>query len=199
MKLLFDTDAFCKLGIANLLQNVAQVFGATLQECGRLYALPFMLRKGALRKRYGESTCDALIPIANAMPAFPDASVSWLEKVTGVVDIDPGEAQVFALAAEHGQPFVSGDKRALKALKGINEFIPALDGQVVTMEAVLLALCGSMGQSHVRERVSPLIGLDRMVALCFSPSNPNPTEALSSYFRDLQATLVPLQLWKPRG
>ncbi len=36
MKLLFDTDAFCKLGIASLLEDVAHIFGATLQECGRL-------------------------------------------------------------------------------------------------------------------------------------------------------------------
>lgn len=50
MKLLFDTDAFCKIGIANLLPDVAQLFGAELQECSRLYALPFMLRKGSLER-----------------------------------------------------------------------------------------------------------------------------------------------------
>jgi hypothetical protein len=199
MKLLFDTDAFCKLGIANLLHDVAQIFGTTLQECGRLYTLPFMLRKGTLRRLYGGRTCDALISVVNGIPAFPEASIIWLEKVTGVVDIDPGEAQIFSLAAEHAQSFVSNDKRALKALKDINEFLPALQGRVVTLEAVLLALCDSMGQNHVRQRVSPLIGLDRMVGICFSPDNPSPTEALGSYFRDLQATLAPLQLWNPRG
>lgn len=199
MKLLFDTDAFCKLGISNLLHDVAQIFGATLQECGRLYALPFMLRKGALRKLYGGSASDALLSVVNAMPAFPDASITWLEKITGVVDIDPGEAQVVSLAAEHAWPFVSGDKRALKALKDINEFVPVLQGRVVTLEAILLALCDTMGQDHVRQRVLPLIGLDGMIAICFSPGNPSPTDALSSYFRDLQATLTPLQLWNPRG
>ncbi|HQR41791.1 MAG TPA: hypothetical protein PLX97_03885 [Gemmatales bacterium] len=199
MKLLFDTDAFCKLGTANLLHDAAQIFSATLQECGRLYALPFMLRKGALRKLYGGPTCDALISVTNAMPAFPDANVTWLEKVTGVVGIDPGEAQIFALAAELAQPLVAGDKRALETLKGINEFVPVLQSRVVTLEAVLLALCDSMGEDQVRKRVSPLIGLDRMMAVCFSPDNPSPTDALSSYFRDLQATLMPLQLWKPRG
>lgn len=199
MKLLFDTDAFCKLGIANLLHDVAQIFGATLQECGRLYALPYMLRKGALRKLYGGPTCDALISVVNKMPAFPDTSVTWLEKVTGVVDIDPGEAQIFALAAELAQPFVSGDKRALKALKDINEFVPALHGRVITLEAVLLTLCDTMGQDHMRQRVLPLIGLDRMIAVCFASDNPSPTDALSSYYRNLQATLTPLQLWNPRG
>ena len=199
MKLLFDTDAFCKLGIANLLHNVAQIFGTTLQECGRLYALPFMLRKGRLPRLYGVHACDKLIPVADAMPAIPDASITWLEKVTGIVDIDPGEAQIYALAAEHAQPFVSGDKRALKALKGINEFVSALQCRVVTLEALSLALCDSMGQDHVRQRVLPLIHMDRMIAVCFSPDNPSPTDALSSYFRDLQATLAPLQLWNPRG
>ena len=118
MKLLFDTDAFCKLGIASLLQDVAQIFGAQLQECGRLYALPFMLRKGRLRSLFGGPACDALIPVADVIPVMPDPSVAWLEKLTGIEAIDPGEAQIFAVAAEHAQPFLSGGKRALNPING---------------------------------------------------------------------------------
>jgi len=199
MKLLFDTDAFCKLGIASLLQDVAQIFGAQLQECGRLYALPFMLRKGRLRSLFGGPACDALIPVADVIPVMPDPSVAWLEKLTGIEAIDPGEAQIFAVAAEHAHPFLSGDKRALKALKGIGEFVPAIEARVVTMEAVLLALCDIIGQEKMRQRVAPLIAVDQMVAVCFSQSNPSPSDAIGSYFRDVQAKLAPLQLWNPRG
>ena len=199
MKLLFDTDAFCKLGIASLLQDVAQIFGAQLQECGRLYALPFMLRKGRLRSLFEGPACDALIPVVDVIPVMPDPSVAWLEKLTGIETIDPGEAQIFAVAAEHARPFLSGDKRALNALKSIDEFIPAIEARVVTMEAVLLALCDIIGQEQMRQRVAPLIAVDQMVAVCFSQSNPSPSDAIASYFRDVQAKLAPLHLWNPRG
>lgn len=197
MKLLFDTDAFCKIGIANLLPDVAELFGATLQECRRLYALPFMMRKGSLRKMYGESACDRLLPLANLVPVMPDSSVTWLEKVAGVEVIDPGEAQVFAVAAEYAKPFLSGDKRALNGLKSIGEFVPAVGGRVVTMEAVFLALCDRIGQDEIRRRVAPLLAMDQMVAVCFSDTNPCPSVALGSYLMDLQAKLSPLQLWNP--
>ncbi len=199
MKLLFDTDAFCKLGIASLLQDVAQIFGAQLQECGRLYALPFMLRKGRLRSLFGGPACDALIPVANALPVMPDPSVAWLEKLTAIEAIDPGEAQVFAVAAERGHPFLSGDKRALIALKIIDDIITVLDGRVVILEAILLALCDRLGQEEMRRRVAPLAAVDRMVAVCFSSGNPDPSTALMSYYRALEMELAPLKLWDPRG
>jgi hypothetical protein len=199
MKLLFDTDAFCKLGIASLLQDVAQIFGAQLQECGRLYALPFMLRKGRLRSLFGGSACDALIPVADVIPVMPDPSVAWLEKLTAIEAIDPGEAQVFSVAAERGHPLLSGDKRALIALKNIGDFITVLDGRVVILEAVLLALCDRLGQEEMRLRVAPLAAVDRMVAVCFSSGNPDPSTALMSYYQALEGELVPLRLWNPRG
>ena len=109
MKLLVDTDAFCKLGVAGLVKEAAQIFSAGLQECGRLPALPYMLRKGRLRKLYGGQAFDALIPIADAMPAMPQPSSTWLDKLTPLDAIDPGEAQIFATAAETGLPARSCD------------------------------------------------------------------------------------------
>ena len=199
MKLLFDTDAFCKLGIAGLLQDVAQVFGVKLQECGRLYALPFMLRKGRLRNLFGGPACDALIPVANTIAVMPDPSVVWIEKLMGVEAIDPGEAQIFSVAAERGYPFLSGDKRALRALKGIGDFIPVLNGRVVVIEAILLALCDGLGQEEVGQRMVPLAAVDRMVEVCFSSGNRDPSTALLSYFRAFEDQLAPLRLWNPRG
>lgn len=199
MKLLVDTDVFCKLGISSLLEDAAHIFGTSLQECGRLPALPFMLRRGRLRKLFGALACEALIPVADSMLEMPQPSVIWLEKLTAIEAIDPGEAQIFAMAAEQGQRFLSGDKRALNALKGVDAFIPALDGRVVVMEAVLLALCDRIGPEEIRQRVAPLIAVDRTVAVCFSSENPNPLEALISYFEDIKTKLAPLQLWNPRG
>lgn len=46
MNLLVDTDAFCKLGAAGLIEGATGVFGARLPDCGRPPALPHMLRRG---------------------------------------------------------------------------------------------------------------------------------------------------------
>jgi hypothetical protein len=199
MKLLIDTDVFCKLGIAGLLEDTARLFDAQLQECGRLPALPYMLQRGSLSKLYGEAACNALIPVANAIPVVPKPNITWLDRLTAVEAIGPGEAEIFAVAAELGKLFLSGDKRALRALKSIKEFIPVLANRIVALESVLLALCDRLGQEEMRQRVAPLAAVDRMVEVCFSSGNPDPSTALMSYYRALEMELAPLKLWNPRG
>ncbi len=68
MRLLVDTDAFCKLAVGGVLHDAIALLGADLSECGRLPALPHMLRRGGLRKKFGPKACDALLPVANEVP-----------------------------------------------------------------------------------------------------------------------------------
>lgn len=198
MKLLVDTDAFCKLGVAGFLQDAAHIFRAGLQECGRLPALPHMLRKGRLRNLYGAEACDALIRVADAMPVVHQPSVTWLDKLTPVDTIDPGEAQIFAAAAELGLIVVSADKRALRAVKNVQGFADALAGRIAVLEAVLLALCDQLGHEEVRQKIAPLAALDKVLKVCFSHGNPDPGATLLSYHRTLEADVEPLVLWDPR-
>jgi hypothetical protein len=198
MKLLVDTDAFCKLGVATLLEETARIFRAGLQECGRLPALLFMLAKGRLRKLYGAQACDSLIPVAGAMAVIPQVSSIWLDKLTGLDAIDPGEAQIFAAAAESRLIVVSNDKRALRALKDVEGFPGALTGRIVVLEAVLVALCRQLGDNEVRRRIAPLVEVDTVVKICFSHDNPHPREALLSYYKTLATEVGPLVLWDPQ-
>jgi hypothetical protein len=198
MKLLVDTDAFCKLGVAGLVKEAAQIFSAGLQECGRLPALPYMLRKGRLRKLYGGQACDALIPISDAMPAMPQPSSTWLDKFTPLDAIDPGEAQIFATAAETGLIVISNDKRALRSLKDVDGFPDALAGRIVIMEAILVVLCHQLGDDEVRRHIAPLTVSDTVVKICFSHQNRDPREALMSYYRTLVTEVRPLVLWDPQ-
>lgn len=199
MKLLVDTDVFCKLGIARLLEDAARIFGARLQECGRLPALPFMLQRGSLRKLYGGAACDALVPVASAIPVMPQPNITWLDRLTAIEAIGPGEAQIFAVAAESGQMFLSGDKRALRALKAVEDFVPVLAEHVVVLESIMLALCDRFGHEEIRQRIAPLATTDRMFEVCFSSGNPDPSAALLSYYKALESELAPLKLWNPRG
>lgn len=197
MNLLVDTDAFCKLGVAGLIEDAAGVFGARLPDCGRLPALPHMLRRGAIVKRYGRNACDALILHAETMPALPRPGAAALDLLAANDAIDPGEAQLFAAAAELGIPVISGDKRAMRALKHVREIHAPLARRLVTLEAILLKLCERLGLEDVRRRVGPLAMHDRAVKACFSPGNPDPRDGLRSYNGSLVAEVHPLLLWDP--
>ncbi len=198
MRILIDTDLFCKLGVTSLLQDGVRLLDGTIEECARLPALPYMLRRGSLRKRYGSHTCEALVTLADRIPALPPAGTEWLDQLTPLLDINAGEAQLFAAAAEKSLMVMTGDNRALRALKTVNAFATALAGRIVVLEALLLALCDDLGHDEVQRRVAPLVPIDKAIGIWFSPRNPNPREALVSYYRTIVADLEPLVLWSPR-
>jgi len=197
MNLLVDTDAFCKLGVARLLDDAAGVFGARLSDTGRLPALPYMLRKGGLVKRYGRRTCGALIAHAEAMPVHPQPGSAALDPLTFNEGIDPGEAQLFAAAAEFDFMIITGDKRAIRALKPVKETHAPLAGRIVTLEAILLKLCEQLGLKDLRHRVGPLTAHDKTVGVCFSPGSSDPRVGLRSYHESLATEVDPLLLWSP--
>ena len=197
MRLLFDTDLFCKLGIAGLLPDAAHRIGGDMGNCERLPALPHMLRRGRLRQKLGAAACDALLPIAEQMSVLGQASTTWLEQLQAVEEIDPGEAQIFAAAAEHGAMVISGDKRAMRAIKNIEPFPRALNRRIVVFETVLIALCQGLGIEETRRRVQCLLGIDQVVKICFSNPGTDPQECLRSYFDNLSNELDPLVLWSP--
>jgi hypothetical protein len=197
---LVDSDIFCKLGVAGLLEPALALFGVGIADCFRLPALPNMLRRGAINKTYGSAACDALVPIAMSMQVAPPASTAWLDPLIGIPKIDPGEAQLFACAAAGSLLIVTGDKKALVALAAVGGFADALAGRIVTLEALLLTLCDRLGVEAVRAAVQPLLSVavgERTVKICFSPANLDPQEALVSYFNALKSEVRPLLLWEP--
>lgn len=198
MRVLIDTDAFCKLAACGLLVEAVHMLGADVTECGRLPALPYMLRNGRLRKKFGTEICDALIPVAESMPVLIAPNDIWIEKLTPVESIDPGEAQIFSAAADGRLFAVSGDKRALRALKDVAGLAEALSGRIVVLEAILLSLCNHLGPEAVRQRVQVLTALDKVVEVCFSTGIADPRGGLLSYFESLDDDVRPLVLWDPR-
>lgn len=195
MRLLVDSDAFCKLAASGLLSDAAALFHAELGDCGRLPALPHMLRRGRLHRRYGATACDGLILLAESMPPVVDPPNFWLEQLAHIPDIDPGEAILFATAVDLRVPVVTGDIRSLRALKSLDEFREALKGQIAVLEATLLALCGRLGAAEVRARVASVPPVDTVMQICFSSGVEEPEVALRSYFGDRKTDLAPLVLW----
>ncbi len=196
MRLLLDSDVFCKLGIGNLLDDALIVLGAGIGDCGRLPALPYMLRKGRLPNAYGVNACVGLVAVAKKMKPIPAPTATWLDRLTSVQRIDPGEAQLFALAAQDSLIVITGDKRALLALKDVEGYPDALAGRIVVMEAVLLAVCDQLGPAEVRRRLGSLTISDATLKVCFSSSNQDPRIGLESYYRSLVDEVRPLRLWE---
>jgi len=196
MRLLVDSDVFCKLGVGNLLSDALAIFGTSVSDCGGLPALPHMLRKGKLIKVYGAEACANLVPLAEKLQTIPAPDTTWLDRLTPVPAIDPGEAQLFAIAAQHSLSLITGDKRALRALKDINGYAEALAGRIIVLEAILLSLCDRLGHDEVRRRLGPLT-TDKTLQICFSEGNPDPRIPLASYYRSLVTEVYPLLLWEP--
>ncbi|MDZ7761691.1 MAG: hypothetical protein U5L00_15720 [Desulfovermiculus sp.] len=197
MKLLIDTDAFCKLAVCGLLKEIVHLLGVSWSECCRLPALPYMLRRGRLRKKFGDEQCELMLPIAESIFPVPEPSDAWLEKLIPIVAIDPGEAQLFAAAAQFEIMVLTGDKRALAALKDIAGFPTAIKGCVITLEAALIFLCNHMGPDEIRDHLQPVMEKDQVIRICFSNPGSDPLKCLSSYYDDLAGGLAPLVLWSP--
>lgn len=197
MPALIDTDLFCELGIANLLPDAARVLGCSLADCARLPALPHMLRRGRLPARYGAEACARLLPVAEEMAVAPDPHGPWFDRLASVEDIDPGEAQLLAAAANGGFVVMTGDERALRAVRLVEGFAEAVAGRVVTRVGILLALCNDLGPHKVRLAVSGLMATNKTIGVCFSDASEDPREGLSSYHRSAVEELSPLVLWDP--
>lgn len=129
------------------------------------------------------------------MPPVLHDAASWLDELTPIPAIDPGEAILFATAADLRVPVVTGDVRSLRALKSLDRFPEALEGRIAVLEAILLALCGQIGTAKVRSRVESAPQVDTVMRICFSPGVEEPESALRSYFRDRKRELAPLVLW----
>lgn len=142
---------------------------------------------------------DMLLALATEFPKMPVASTEWLDKFVGVSDIDPGEAQIYALAAEKELRVLTGDKRALKAVGSLSEVSAKLDGNVVTIEAVLLGLSNSNhgSDAELRERGSVLGTYDHMARAVFASASSSLDDALDSYFRSVEREAQPMRLWRP--
>ena len=196
MNVLVDSDVFCKLALANLLEPALEILGYNLRACRLLPALTHMLKRGRLVEAYGPKCCAKLESIARVVSTLTAPQSKWLDCLAPLPEIDPGEAQLFAKAADDGLTVMTGDKKAVQALKTVPDLAAALCGRVVVLEAILSSLCLYLGVNEVRRSIVPLMNHDIMLRVCFSKVNPSPTTALASYFSDLSDSARPLVLWK---
>ena len=181
-----------------MLDEVLALLGVNRTQCAVLPALPYMLERGRLRKKYGDFKSDRLRKLADEFPVAPNSSSKWLDELSAESSIDPGEAQLFALAAEHEIRILTGDKRALEALAKVSDIHPHLSGNVVTLESVLTGLHEQLPETQLRQKGKVLGQHDQMAKAVFGSTASDLGEALNSYLRDVESRTQPLRLWRHR-
>jgi hypothetical protein len=155
-----------------------------------------MLRGGTIFKKYGQHACGSMMPSAMSIEAIPNADPEVLEKMRDLTSVNVGEAQLVALAVSNGDFVLTGDKNSLKALKDVGDIARAVNGRIVILETILLAMCDVLGPERLRERIQPLRDHDLVVGVCFTEATSDPRGALRSYVDSIKAELAPLVLWE---
>ena len=197
MKVLVDTDAFCKLASCGLLAPALQALGCSMADARRLGALPFMVRRGSLARQLGADLAAKILKEVEQVPVAPEAPAAWLQLILDAeADIDPGEAQLLAVAADTpGCLLITGDKRALRCVHLVPGLAGALSGRVVTLEALMSHLCSRTTLMQVKHQIQPVLFLDASLKACFSSTDS--LEGLANYQEDLAREVTGGLLWEP--
>lgn len=199
MNLACDTDYLTKVEHWDLAPDALAVFGKTREESYRLPAAVHQLRRGRLMKRFAGDASRMIANIEKYKVFSDDAPAEWLNKMTGVEAIDPGEAEFLARVAD-GETLIlaTGDKRCLQQICNVDGLTAAIARRVVTLDGMLLHLCETKGVGYVRELVTPKAHADGTALLVFSPyaSDESVTEGLRSFHSSLLRD-TGLTLWSP--
>ncbi len=202
--LLADSDAAILLAASGLFGQLLGTLDLDLAHARRLDALPHMLRKGRMRRKYGEfvetilAWCESVAPIDDAVA---DCEIRQLLVRD---NIDPGEASLFALLFENpGYLLTTADKRSLRELASSEDLQVvrrSLAGRVICLEAAIEILVGKLGIRRVAEAFTPLRPYNRTLGVFFSRGEETREadclEALHSYIQELTLDVGPNFLFR---
>lgn len=169
MRLLVDNDAFRKLGAGNVFLPLLDLLGVTLADCRRLESLISQMTRGAHARDLGPERAARLRELAVRMTKIPQAPADWTQRIIGVEEarINDGEARLLALAVVTPDVLVlTGDKKAVSAIRDVPGLAKAIAGRVICLEAALLALCEEHGVEWVRARCEGALELDGAMRNC---------------------------------
>lgn len=198
-KLLIDNDAFVLFAGAGMLDAVLQLLGFAPADVLRLPSLPSMLGRGRAFKDYppdvkqrAQIACERFATV----DAKPDAKL--LQALVGVQNIDDTDAVLYALLAENPNwMFLSGDKRAMKALCNeptIAHVRDAVRGRVVCIEMVVDQLVRAATAAAICEAFKPLRPVSRTLSVVLSDGNAADHAqcliATTSYYADIKSDLT---------
>lgn len=150
--LLIDTDMLVLLAGSGTLGDVLQSLGFEPQQSRRLAAATRQFQHGRVFKdNYRATVLQAALRTAHAITPLTErpANPAVFDALALISGIDLGEAELFALLAEHDGYFLTtGDNRALVALatrKEVSELRQRVAGRLICLESVLKLLVDRNG------------------------------------------------------
>ena len=194
--LFLDSDLFVLHAGAGLLPALIQATGSNLNRARRLHPLPYMLQKGALAARYPQGLRERAAAWCSRITAVEDApSPGSLEPLLGVAAIEPGEALLFALAAETPRSLMAtGDRRAccaLAAASGLAEIRALLRHKLICLESALALLLREVGFPHLAAALTLVRDYNQTLRVLLPQGELTDEgafrEGLASYLRDVSA------------
>lgn len=205
MKLLVDVDALAKLAHWRILDDLPTFTGVPLSECATLTSARFRAER-AVKKPDGrvfystEAATAALRAIDGMMrPLSPETQ--HLPTLQGISGIDAGEAVLLSALSAGGARLLTGDKRALKALAGLDSPQRApFAGKIIVIEQVLVVALARHGIGWLRERVCPYKQIDKAIGNAMGSqcdaSQDSVREGLESYIKELELAAIPTLISK---
>jgi hypothetical protein len=127
-----------------------------------------------------------------------------LDRFLALEGIDPGEAMLFALAAEtEGAVVATGDKRACVALASATpSLLPRLGGKILCLEPALELLLDAAGFATLAPALARVREHNATLRVLLPQGEATPEHSfrsgLDSYLRDLRSRVGGL-LYSPRG
>lgn len=205
MKLAIDNDFFCKTALLGLADRILSTFETSAADCVLLPSLAPQLRS---RKRSSkvfrayESDAEVLLTETARFGEMDARAVDsqWLDKLTSVDGIDPGEAQLLAyVASTNAVLLATHDKVCLRAIPEVEGLVDAMAGRVVIVETALLHLCETQGFAEVHEHVQQHLARTKDTAIrsCFGGRVESVRDGLNSYIDAIQRETSPKIFWTP--
>jgi hypothetical protein len=201
-RLLVDNDAFIVLSGAGLLEKAVARLGFEMDAVFCLPALPFVLgRSRRIQQNYppdvvtrARISCDNVAYLNER-----EHTEGVLDELTSVSGIDPGEAVIFAIAAEDPDSvLLTGDKVSLRALgtaARAHKTRTALSGRVICLEYVYRLLVEADGPTELADAFAILKPTNASLRIFFSEGNRSDHAAcllaIQKYYEDLSVEVGP--------
>ncbi|MHB1371224.1 MAG: hypothetical protein ACYCW7_13635 [Pseudomonadaceae bacterium] len=194
--LVVDVDAVSKLAHWNILPLLPELTGYGWHGIGTVSSLIHRARR-AISAPDGKlfHTSDAAIVVVDVISLMGANLGVPSDEVLGVLSasnrIDAGEAVLLATIADNPNGiFLTGDKRALRALAGL-ECAQSFVGKIMLVEHILWLCLEAKGRDWVLQNVCPSRSIDRAISMILGSrcdaNVDNLREGIESYIHEIAA------------
>lgn len=199
--LLVDVDAMCKLAHWRLLELLPSITGIAPPACSTLVSTKFRALKSVEKPDGKVFRCvDAAKAVVSAVENFgelPQPDPALLNQFQDIAGIDSGEAVMLARLIEDPNAFfLTGDKRALRAVAAMREQVRAsIAERVIPVECVIKCVLDVFGIEELRARVCTWKDVDKAVSIVMGSrcdqAEASVREGLASYLSELHGLCQP--------